>query len=85
MACADRFDTVWEKHMTPDERREILRQYIRDIRVDHSADSVNATIGLYIIPLAITQQNPVKIPLQAIYTELNCGPQLNLDGNRTST
>jgi DNA invertase Pin-like site-specific DNA recombinase len=77
MACADRFDAVWGEHMTPDERRETMREYIHDIRVDASSDTIWATFGLYKIPLAVTQQTRVKIPLEAISTEVNCGgPQL---------
>jgi DNA invertase Pin-like site-specific DNA recombinase len=73
MARADRFDTVWGQYLTIDERRETIRQYVHTVRVNASRDTIKATFGLYKIPLVITQQTPVKIPLQAISTEVNCG------------
>jgi DNA invertase Pin-like site-specific DNA recombinase len=67
------FDRVWREGLTIEQRKELLRCYLHEIKLDHSPTDVRAEIWLYKIPIPKTQMTPVLDGLEPLITRVNCG------------
>jgi hypothetical protein len=54
MAYFGKFDRIWSRAVTVEERKELLRCYVHQINIDHSPTNVNAEIWLYKVPIPTT-------------------------------
>jgi hypothetical protein len=67
------FDRLWNEGLSIEERKELLRCYVHQIKVSHSLTNVQAEIWLYKIPIPHKKMTPVTAELSPLITRVNCG------------
>lgn len=67
------FDRIWNEGLTVEHRKEILRSYIHQITVRHSATNIDTEIWLYKVPIPKTQLTPEGVDLTSLISRVNCG------------
>ncbi len=67
------FDRIWRDGLTIENRKELLRCYVHQIAVHHSAKDIHAEVWLYKIPVPKTQMTPALSGLEPLLTRVNCG------------
>ena len=68
------FDRVWREGLTLEERKELLRCYVHQVTVQHSATELSADVFLYKIPTPTTRNMTLALSgLEPLITRVNCG------------
>ena len=73
MAYFGQFDRIWHEGLTIEERKELLRCYVHQVNVSHSATNVQAEIWLYKLPIPQKQMTPEGADLSPLISRVNCG------------
>jgi hypothetical protein len=73
MANAGQFNRIWNEGLAIEERKELLRCYVHQVNITHSATSVQAEIWLYKIPIPRKKMTPETADLSPLISRVNCG------------
>ena len=73
MAYFGQFDRIWHEGLTIEERKELLRCYVHQVNVSHSATDIQAEIWLYKVPIPQKRMTPEGADLSPLISRVNCG------------
>jgi len=58
MTMSEDFEQTWTQALTDDERKEVLKRFIYQVKVEHSSERIHATYWLYKLPIPLKMLTP---------------------------
>jgi DNA invertase Pin-like site-specific DNA recombinase len=73
MAYFGDFGRLWNRGLTIEERKDLLRCYVHQVNVSHSPTNVNAEVWLYKVPVPQKNMTPEEAAFRPLISRVNCG------------